>query len=155
MRWLSKPRPWLLMASLSINLFLIAAIAGAAAFGPIWRGGHPPGVRHMMRAAPPEARATMDEALKTRHAEMREAGDALKRSRRDFREALEADIVDRARLEAAMQERRAARARLVSLRDAAFVEAAVSLDKETRAKLVKTKRHRRRGSGENTQSGGR
>ncbi len=136
MRWFAQPRPWLLLASLAVNIFFVAAIGASLAFDQFGKPHYPPPVRHLLRAAGDEAKPQIDRALEARRDETRAAVDRLKQSREDFRRAMTADPVDLAGLQASMDARTAARIELSRLMGEVLLEVAPTLPQEKRQELV-------------------
>ena len=68
MKWLNAPRPWILLASLSVNLFLVGLIVAAVTTGPHgagWNKGRPPPpARYMIRALGEEARPAIEKVMR-------------------------------------------------------------------------------------------
>lgn len=144
MNWFRTPRPRLLFLSISLNLFFAALIGAAVAFGPMGKPTAPPHLRHIMRAAGPEAQPVIRQAMAAREKELKTAGKALRAARAELRAAVTAETVDPERLRQALSDRRMARAELGLLTDAAYVEIVAGLSLEERKKLAERRKRRPR-----------
>lgn len=148
MKWLNAPRPWVLLISLSINLFLGSLIIAALAFGPHGPGRHrgylPPSGR-LVKALGQEARPAVDRLMVEKAPLFSAAGDAYQEANQAYRAALIAEPFDPKRLEAALAARRATRQEMRALMDSVLVTAAAEAGPEARQRLAKM---RRRGKNE-------
>lgn len=137
MRWLSTRSPWWLAASLAANLFFVALIGSALAFGPFshHRSGPPP-VRWIIKAAGPEARPAIDAAM-DRHSEaIKAARRGHKAAKERFKQALVAETVDPEELRRAIAGRDASRQKYRDILREVFVEVAPGLPQELRQKIA-------------------
>ncbi len=147
MKWLNAPRPWVLLASLSVNLFFVGLIVAAISFGPHgpgWRKGHPaPPAKHMIRALGEDARPAVKKVMQAREPAFRAAGDAHRAANKAYRAALKAEPYDRQRLADALAARRETRAKMRMLMDEALVDIVDDVGPEARKKLAEMRRRSR------------
>lgn len=144
MRWLNMPRPWLLLISLSLNLFLAGIIGAAIAMGPHgFRGdGHILPSRHLLRVLGEEARPAVEQAMARHKYALKQAGRAHRTSSDAFRTALIAEPFDRQALSDIMAARRETRAELRMHMDTVFVEIAQDIGLDARKQLAERRRKR-------------
>ncbi|MGZ0189156.1 MAG: periplasmic heavy metal sensor [Alphaproteobacteria bacterium] len=144
MRWFSEPRPRLLFGALALNLFFVGLAIAAIGFGALRPAPMPPPVRHIVRAAGPEARPLIEQALAARKDALRDAGKALKATRRAYKDALTAETIDSVHMRKVMTNQRAARQALHILMEEALVEVLPKLSPEARKKLAERRRRGKR-----------
>ncbi len=144
----------LLIVSLAANLLLGGIFAGgfieAWRRGPEAADGRPPPFRlHMGRLLehlPEAVRDDAREVMERHRGEMRGSVRAMRRARREVREALAAEAFDPARLEAALAELRTRGSGAQAAMHGAMLELASSLTPEARRALAEglaRRRHRR------------
>lgn len=128
---------WLLPASMSVNVFLAAALAAQA----LLPGGHrPPPPQHRLEALaeglPPADAATLREVLAAREAEMGKGRAIMDGIRDGVRDALTAETFDPAALRAVFAEARARRDALDDALVSGLIDAAGRLSPEGRRRLA-------------------
>jgi uncharacterized membrane protein len=147
MKRLNAPRPWILLASLSVNLFLVGLIVAAVASGPHGAGWHkgrpPPPARHMIRALGEEARPAVEKVMSAQEGAFRAAGEAHRTANKVYRDALTAEPFNSQNLTDALAARRQTKAQMRQLMDKAFVEIVADVGPDARKKLAEM-RHRGR-----------
>ena len=147
MKWLNARRPWILLASVSVNLFLVGLIVAAIASGPHGPGWHkgriPPPARHMIRALGEEARPAVAKVMSVQEDTFRAAGKAHRVANNVYRAALVAEPFDRQRLTDALAALRQTRTEMRQLMDNALVAIVAELGPDARKKLAKMQRRGR------------
>lgn len=147
MKWLNAPRPWILLASLSVNLFLAGVIVAALALGPHGPGrnrGHlPPPTGRLVKALGEEARPAIDRMMAEKAPMFIAAGDAHHAANEAYRAALLAEPFDSKQLEAALAARRSTQIEMRSLMDSVLVEAASEAGPDARKRLAEMRRRGR------------
>ena len=135
---------WLLPASLALNLFFVALIGGAVLFHHGGKGGQPPPIRYILRAAGPEARPLIDAAMEKREPAFRAAGDAHRAAKAAYKAALTADPFDPNQFSEAVRLRNQARTAARAEMEAVLLEVLPQLPPEARQKLAERRRKRHR-----------
>ena len=147
MKWLNAPRPWILLASLSVNLFLVGLIVAAVTTGPHgagWNKGRPPPpARYMIRALGEEARPAIEKVMSAQKGAFRSAGKAHRAANKVYRAALTAEPFDSQWLSDALAARRQTKAQMRQLMDNALVEIVSELGPDARKKLAELRRRGR------------
>jgi len=147
MKWLNAPRPWILLASLSVNLFLVGLIVAAVTSGPHGPGWHkgrpPPPARHMIRALGEEARPAIEKVMSAHKGEFRAAGEAHRAANEVYRAALTAEPFDGQKLTVALAARRQTKQKMRQLMDKALVEIVAEAGPDARKKLAEMRRRGR------------
>lgn len=135
--WFARPRPWFLLASLAVNLFMAGVISAAVVFDPPGSRKDPPPVRYMLENTDYEAKPLIRAAFQSRQAEIDAASTELRMARRDLKNTMKAREVDPETVRLALDRQREARLRLAAVFEDAFVEVLPSLSPEARKALVK------------------
>lgn len=152
MRWLATRSPWWLAASLAANLFFVALIGSALAFGPFSdRRIGPPPVRWIIKAAGPEARPAIEAAMDRHDEAIAAARQDHKAAKERFKQALIAKTVDPGELRSAIAGRDASRQKYRDILREVFVEVAPGLPQQVRRKIAERpwrRRDRPKGKGE-------
>lgn len=147
MKWLNAPRPWFLLTSLSINLFLVGLIVAAVVSGPHGPGWHkgrpPPPARHMIRALGEEVRPAIEKVMSAQEGAFRAAGEAHRAANAAYRAALTAEPFDSQRLSDALAARRQTKQQMRQVMDAALVEIVADVGPDARKKLAELRRRGR------------
>jgi uncharacterized membrane protein len=144
MKWLNAPLPWILLASLSVNLFLVGLIVAAVTSGPHgagWdKGRPPPPARHMIRALGEEARPAVEKVMSAQEGAFRAAGEAHRAANKAYRAALTAEPFDSQILTDVLAARRQTKAQMRKLMDNAFAEVVAEVGPDARKKLAEMRR---------------
>ena len=140
--WLADRSPWVLAASLGLNLFFVGLIGATVSFGLMRGPSGPPAVQLMMKQAGPEAAPLFEQALNDRQAEIRQARADYRRAKSELKTALTAETVDREALRAALEGRTAASSAVHAELNAVFLHVAPNLPLETRERLVRHSKRR-------------
>ena len=153
-RWLTVA----LLVSLAVNLLVVGVIAGHLLSGQRHMWQRPdamrsetsmrdrPGemvMRRMAQAVPTEHRAAFEAAMAEHRTQLAEAGRAVRDARMKVRDAMMAEPLDRARLDAAFAELRARGQGLQAALHAAVSDAAAKLPADARTKLAEFDRRGR------------
>lgn len=132
---------WALIASLAVNLLVVAAVAGALLTrfdGPRSRDraiGGPPDIRALARGLDQDSRQALIRGLRS-DPDLRGGRGRLREARAGIAAALRAKPFDRAAFEAALADRRDVQAALAARGASALADVIADLSPETRAELA-------------------
>lgn len=153
---LPRPRRWLLVGSLVLNVFLIGGIAAGLVVrhGPPFFGHDRPArligmpSPHKIRdALPANAQNVIDGVFEAHRRDMHSRIGQLREARRAVAAAMRAEPFDPAGLDAALAGLRAREAEVASAAHGAIAELAATLDPESRARLAELVDMSRRANG--------
>jgi uncharacterized membrane protein len=142
MSWLFTPRPKLLIASLSLNLFLAGSIGAWVLVENFTRTPIPPPIYRMMKSADDNSRTVIQAAYAKRELELRAARKMYRSANQAFVQALEADPFNPSEFKAANVARNQARIEINRISQDLALEVLPKLDLEARKKLVRKRQSR-------------
>jgi uncharacterized membrane protein len=142
MSWLFTPRPKLLIASLSLNLFLAGSIGAWVLVENFTRTPIPPPIYRMMKSADDNSRTVIQAAYAKRELELHAVRKIYRSANQAFVQALEADPFKPSEFKAANEARNQARIEINRITQDLALEVLPKLDLETRKKLARKRQSR-------------
>lgn len=142
MSWLFTQRPKLLIASLSLNLFLAGLIGAWVLVENFTRTPIPPPIYRMMKNADDDSRTVIQAAYAKRELELRAARKIYRSANQAFVQALEAEPFNPSEFKAANEARNRARIEINRITQDLALEVLPKLDLEARKKLARKRQSR-------------